>query len=71
MAAMVKAKGSDELLKIGEVARRTDGSLRTIRYYQSLGLIAIRAVLKGGGRWRGIPGGPRRRARWPTPSSMN
>jgi len=50
MAAMVKVKGSDELLKIGEVARRTGVTLRTIRYYQSLGPIAIRAVLKGGKR---------------------
>lgn len=48
MAAMVKVKGSDELLKIGEISRRTGVTLRTIQYYQSLGLIAIRAVVKGG-----------------------
>jgi DNA-binding transcriptional MerR regulator len=37
-----------ELLKIGEVARRTGVTLRTIRYYQSLGLIEIGHRTPGG-----------------------
>jgi DNA-binding transcriptional MerR regulator len=48
MAAMVKVKGSGELLKIGEVARRTGVTLRTIRYYQSLGLIEAAQRSRGG-----------------------
>jgi DNA-binding transcriptional MerR regulator len=48
MAAMVKVKGSGELLKIGEVARRTGVTLRTIRYYQSLGLIEAAHRSRGG-----------------------
>lgn len=48
MAAAVKDKQSDELLKIGEVARRTGVTLRTIRYYQSLGLIEAADRTRGG-----------------------
>ncbi len=36
------------LLKIGEVARRTGVTLRTIRYYQSLGLIEVADRTQGG-----------------------
>ena len=36
------------LLKIGELARRTDTTLRTIRYYEQLGLINHSARTKGG-----------------------
>ena len=38
----------DKLLKIGEVARRTGVTLRTIRYYQSLGLIEASDRTHGG-----------------------
>ena len=38
----------DGLLKIGELARRTGTTLRTIRYYQQLGLINHSARTKGG-----------------------
>ncbi len=48
MAATVRDKRSDELLKIGEVARRTGVTLRTIRYYQSLGLIEAAHRTRGG-----------------------
>lgn len=34
------------LLKIGEVARRTGVTLRTVRYYQSLGLLGAPASVK-------------------------
>lgn len=37
-----------ELLKIGEVARRTGVTLRTIRYYQSLGLVEAAHRTRGG-----------------------
>lgn len=39
---------SDHLLKIGEVAQRTGVTLRTIRYYQSLGLIEAAHRTPGG-----------------------
>jgi MerR family transcriptional regulator, copper efflux regulator len=39
---------SEALLKIGEVARRTGVTLRTIRYYQSLGLIRAACRTAGG-----------------------
>ena len=48
MGATAKDKLSDELLKIGEVARRTGVTLRTIRYYQSLGLIEPAHRTRGG-----------------------
>jgi DNA-binding transcriptional MerR regulator len=48
MAAVLKVKGSGELLKIGEVARRTGVTLRTVRYYQSLGLIEAARRSRGG-----------------------
>src|SRR3970282_1954072 len=38
----------DGLLKIGELAKRTGTTLRTIRYYQQLGLINHSARTKGG-----------------------
>lgn len=41
-------KLSDALLKIGEVARRAGVTLRTIRYYQSLGLIRAACRTAGG-----------------------
>ncbi len=41
-------KRPDVLLKIGEVARRTGVTLRTIRYYQSLGLIEEARRTRGG-----------------------
>ena len=40
----------DNLLKIGDVARRTGMSLRTIRYYESLRLIQPEARTPGGQR---------------------
>ncbi len=40
--------GENELLKIGELARRTSTTLRTIRYYEQLGLITHSARTKGG-----------------------
>lgn len=48
MEAAAKEKQSQELLKIGEVARRTGVTLRTIRYYQSLGLIEASRRTRGG-----------------------
>lgn len=48
MPATANAKNSDQLLKIGEVARRTGVTLRTIRYYQSLGLIQAAHRTRGG-----------------------
>ena len=45
---MAEEKGPAELLKIGEVARRTGVTLRTIRYYQSLGLIEAARRTRGG-----------------------
>ena len=44
------AAKSDNLLKIGDVARRTGMSLRTIRYYESLRLIRPEARTPGGQR---------------------
>jgi DNA-binding transcriptional MerR regulator len=41
-------KGTDEFLKIGELARRTGVTLRTIRYYQSLGLVEAARRTRGG-----------------------
>ncbi len=41
---------SDNFLKIGDVARRTGMSLRTIRYYESLRLIRPAARTPGGQR---------------------
>ncbi|MBI2000016.1 MAG: MerR family transcriptional regulator [candidate division NC10 bacterium] len=48
MPVTAKEKHSDQLLKIGEVARRTGVTLRTIRYYQSLGLIEPAHRSRGG-----------------------
>lgn len=48
MAAAVKDKQPDGLLKIGEVALRTGVTLRTVRYYQSLGLIEAADRTRGG-----------------------
>src|SRR3972149_4706484 len=48
MPVTTKEKHSDQLLKIGEVARRTGVTLRTIRYYQSLGLIEPAHRTRGG-----------------------
>lgn len=48
---MATAPGkSDNLLKIGDVARKTGMSLRTIRYYESLRLIEPEARTPGGQR---------------------
>ncbi len=48
MAGTTKEKESAGLLKIGEVARRTGVTLRTVRYYQSLGLIEPAFRTRGG-----------------------
>ncbi|HSD50981.1 MAG TPA: MerR family transcriptional regulator [Candidatus Methylomirabilis sp.] len=48
MSATATEKQPRELLKIGEVARRTGVTLRTIRYYQSLGLIETGHRTRGG-----------------------
>ncbi len=48
MSATGTEKQPRELLKIGEVARRTGVTLRTIRYYQSLGLIETGHRTRGG-----------------------
>jgi len=48
MAATVKAARSEDLLKIGEVSQRTGVTLRTIRYYQSLGLVEATHRTRGG-----------------------
>ncbi len=40
--------GDDGLLKIGELAKRTGTTLRTIRYYEQLGLITHFARTRGG-----------------------
>lgn len=48
MPVIAKERQSDELLKIGEMARRTGVTLRTIRYYQSLGLIEPAHRTRGG-----------------------
>lgn len=48
---MARAPGrSDNLLKIGDVARKTGMSLRTIRYYESLRLIQPAGRTPGGQR---------------------
>jgi len=44
----LKARRSDELLKIGEVAHRAGVTLRTVRFYQSLGLIEASRRTRGG-----------------------
>jgi MerR family Zn(II)-responsive transcriptional regulator of zntA len=44
----VTGMGDDGLLKIGELAKRTGTTLRTIRYYEQLGLISHFARTKGG-----------------------
>jgi DNA-binding transcriptional MerR regulator len=44
------AEKTDHLLKIGDVARRTGMSLRTIRYYESLRLIQPEGRTSGGQR---------------------
>jgi DNA-binding transcriptional MerR regulator len=48
MSATATEKPAIELFKIGEVARRTGVTLRTIRYYQSLGLIQAAQRTPGG-----------------------
>jgi len=48
MAATTKVRRCDEFLKIGEVCRRTGVTLRTIRYYQSLGLVEAAHRTRGG-----------------------
>ncbi len=48
MAGVVRK--ADNLLKIGDVARRTGMSLRTIRYYESLRLIEPAGRTSGGQR---------------------
>lgn len=48
MAVATKGRRSAELLKIGEISRRTGVTLRTIRYYRSLGLVEA-AHRTGGG----------------------
>ncbi len=40
--------GENGLLKIGELARRTGTTLRTVRYYEQLGLITHSTRTKGG-----------------------
>ena len=42
------AMAEDGLLRIGELAKRTGTTLRTIRYYEQLGLINHSARTKGG-----------------------
>jgi len=41
----------DELIKIGDFARRADTNLRTLRYYEELGLIRPAARSAGGFRY--------------------
>lgn len=48
MPAAATEKQPIDLLKIGEVARRTGVTLRTIRYYQSMGLIETGHRTRGG-----------------------
>jgi len=48
MSRQRSRKLSEALLKIGEVARRAGVTLRTIRYYQSLGLIRAACRTAGG-----------------------
>lgn len=48
MASTASKDRSKPLLKIGEVARRTGVTLRTVRYYQSLGLIEAARKTRGG-----------------------
>ena len=48
MSATGREKQSRGLLKIGEIASRTGVTLRTIRYYQSLGLIQAAHRTRGG-----------------------
>lgn len=48
MPAVSTEMRTEVLLKIGEVARRTGVTLRTIRYYQSLGLIEAADRTRGG-----------------------
>jgi DNA-binding transcriptional MerR regulator len=48
MQAVGTGKCPEELLKIGEVARRTGVTLRTIRFYQSLGLVEAADRTRGG-----------------------
>lgn len=48
MVGSVKRRGSGEFFKIGQVAQRTGVTLRTIRYYQSLGLIEAAHRTRGG-----------------------
>ncbi len=45
---LLKTKRSHELLKSGELAQQTGVTLRTIRYYQSLGLIEAARRTRGG-----------------------
>ncbi len=47
-ASMMKGRRSDEFLKVGQVAQRTGVTLRTIRYYQGLGLIDAAHRTRGG-----------------------
>ncbi len=44
----LKTRRSHELFKIGELAQKTGVTLRTIRYYQSLGLIEAARRTQGG-----------------------
>lgn len=48
MLGAAKATRSEGLLKIGEVSQRTGVTLRTIRYYQSLGLVEAAHRTRGG-----------------------
>jgi DNA-binding transcriptional MerR regulator len=48
-----KAKGSEELHQIGEVAEQVGLSLRTVRYYEEVGLLAAPARTEGGFRLYG------------------
>ena len=48
MARPAREKRSNDFLTIGEVAQRTGVTLRTVRYYQSLGLVEAAHRTSGG-----------------------
>jgi hypothetical protein len=45
---------SDVRLKIGALARETGTNIETIRYYERIGLLALRAAIPA--QWEGRPG---------------
>jgi MerR family copper efflux transcriptional regulator len=44
------ARGAERLMQIGEIAERTDMSLRTLRHYDEIGLLVPSARSEGGYR---------------------